>query len=129
VLRTRWAYIGSLWLALRVSASAFGQATVARSDSAGAALSSGELAYSQGRFGDALDAFEASYRKQPTPPTLRRIADAADKLGSHARALQALQAYLKYMPNTPDREYIASRIAANRAALDAYDSTSTPNSR
>ena len=80
-------------------------------------LSIGELAFAQGRFGDALDAFEASYRDDQAPQTLRRIGDAADKLGSHARAAEVLQAYLRVVPDAPDRELIAARIDANHAAL------------
>lgn len=116
-MRTRcWAYIGNLLIAVIASAPAFAQ------DGSGAShavewLNAGELAFAQGRFGDALDAFEASYRKRREPQTLRRIGDAADKLGSHARAAEAWQAYLKYVPDAPDREYIASRIDANHAAL------------
>jgi len=111
----RWVYIGSLLLAFFVSASALGQDAAAASPAQW--LSAGELAFAQGRFGDALDAFEASYRKQRAPHTLRRIGDAADKLGSHARAAEAWQAYLKYVPDAPDRDYLASRIDANHAAL------------
>ena len=116
-MRTRrWAYIGNLLIVLLSSEAARAQ------DGAGASpaqdwLSAGELAFAQGRFGDALDAFEASYRLQRAPQTLRRIGDAADKLGTHARAAEAWQAYLKHVPDAPDREYIASRIEANQAAL------------
>lgn len=115
-MRTRrWAYIGNLLLALFVSSPVLGQDAAAGSPAQW--LSAGELAFAQGRFGDALDAFEASYRKQRAPQTLRRIGDAADKLGSHARAAEAWQAYLKYVPDAPDRDYLASRIDANHAAL------------
>jgi tetratricopeptide (TPR) repeat protein len=114
----RWAYIGNLLLVFFVSAPVLGQDTATASPAhARQWLSAGELAFAQGRFGDALDAFEASYRTQRQPQTLRRIGDAADKLGSHARAAEAWQAYLKYVPDAPDREYIASRIEANHAAL------------
>lgn len=116
-MRTRrLAYIGNLLVALIASSPAFAQ-DAAASSHAVEWLNAGELAFAQGRFGDALDAFEASYRKRREPQTLRRIGDAADKLGSHARAAEAWQAYLKYVPDAPDREYIASRIDANHAAL------------
>jgi tetratricopeptide (TPR) repeat protein len=82
-------------------------------------LNAGEAAFAQGRFGDALDAFEMSYRKQSAPHTLRRIGDAADKLGSPARAEEAFSAYLKHVPDASDREYIRGRIDANHAALGA----------
>lgn len=84
-----------------------------------AGLDAGKLAYEQGRFGDALDAFELSYRKTRDPQTLLRIADAADKLAIHARAVEAYEAYLGHFPNHPDHAFISSRIAANRAALEA----------
>lgn len=113
---TRWAYIGSLVLAWLASSVASAQATRA-SQRAQEWLNAGEVAYAQGRFGDALDAFEASYRKHRAAHTLKRIGDAADKLGSHARAAEALSAYLKHVPDAPDRDYIASRIDANHAAL------------
>lgn len=119
---TRWAYIGSLFLVLSSNAPvlaqspALAQATRA-SQRANEWLNAGEVAFAQGRFGDALDAFEASYRKRRVPQTLRRIGDAADKLGSHVRAAQALSAYLKHVPDAPDRAYIASRIDANHAAV------------
>ena len=112
----RWAYIGNLLLVLLASGPALAQ-DAALATPAQDWLSVGELAFAQGRFGDALDAFEASYRKQQAPQTLRRIGDAADKLGTHARAAEAWQAYLKHVPDAPDREYIASRIEANHAAL------------
>jgi hypothetical protein len=87
-------------------------------------LNAGEVAFAQGRFGDALDAFEAAYRKQRVPHTLRRIGDAADKLGSHVRAAQALSAYLKHVPDAADRAYITSRIDANHAAVgEVYPKT------
>lgn len=112
----RWAYIGNLLLLLLASAHALAE-DAAQASPAHEWLNAGELAFAQGRFGDALDAFEASYRNQRAPQTLRRIGDAADKLGTHARAAEAWQAYLKYVPDAPDREYIASRIDANHAAL------------
>lgn len=114
-----WAYIGNLMLALLVSTPVFAQTApkTAPASSAHERLDAGELAFAQGRFADALDAFEASYRKRREPQTLRRIGDAADKLGSHARAAEAWQAYLKHVPDAADREYIASRIDANHAAL------------
>lgn len=113
---TRWAYIGSLMLALIASSAASAQVTRA-SQRAHEWLNAGEVAFAQGRFGDALDAFEASYRKLAQAQTLKRIGDVADKLGSHARAAEAWSAYLKHVPDAPDREYIASRIDANHAAL------------
>jgi tetratricopeptide (TPR) repeat protein len=117
----RWAYIGNLVLAFFVSTpvAVFAQNAQEQASASPAHewLDAGELAFAQGRFGDALDAFEASYRKRREPQTLRRIGDAADKLGSHARAAEAWQAYLKYVPDAADREYIASRIDANHAAL------------
>jgi tetratricopeptide (TPR) repeat protein len=126
----RWAYIGSLTLLLIAQASAgharaqanVGEANVqdgaAAPDEARALLDAGELAYAQGRFGDALDFFEASYRKRREAQTLRRIGDAADKLGSHARAIEALKSYLARVPDTRDRAFVESRIAANQAELD-----------
>jgi hypothetical protein len=65
-----------------------------------------------------LDCFEASYRKRQEALTLRRVGDAADKLGSHARAIEALKSYLLRVPNARDRVFIESRIDANQAALD-----------
>lgn len=116
-MRTRrWAYIGGLWLVSLLSVPALAQ-DAATTSPVQEWLSVGELAFAQGRFGDALDAFEAAYRKLRQPQTLRRIGDAADKLGSHARAAEAWQAYLKYVPDAPDREFIEGRIEANQAAL------------
>jgi tetratricopeptide (TPR) repeat protein len=101
-------------LILSVSSRALAQSASPRSNEW---LTAGEVAFAQGRFGDALDAFELHYRKGQQPQTLRRIGDAADKLGNHMRASEALQAYLKHVPDAPDRDYIASRIDANQAAL------------
>lgn len=127
----RWANIGSLTLLLIAQASfgegrAHAQANVRDTNvqegavnEARAQLDAGELAYAQGRYGDALDCFEASYRMRPEAMTLRRIGDAADKLGSHARAIEALKSYLARVPDARDRAFVESRIAANQAELDA----------
>jgi tetratricopeptide (TPR) repeat protein len=116
----RWAYIGSLAVVLLVHASPLrAQAALSTAQDGSALLDAGEAAYASGRFGDALDNFEASYRTRPEPPTLRRIGDAADKLGSHARAIEAFRSYLAKVPDARDCVFIESRIEANRAALDA----------
>jgi hypothetical protein len=80
----------------------------------------GKAAYADARYADALRAFEEAYQKVKRPRTLYRIGDTADKLGMHARAVAALEEYLRVVPAATDRIFIESRIAANRqqAAAD-----------
>ena len=79
-------------------------------------LQAGKVAYSEGRYADALNDFEQAYQRLQRPSVLYRIGDAADKLGEHERAVSALREYLDSAADTPDRAFIESRIEANLAA-------------
>jgi tetratricopeptide (TPR) repeat protein len=81
-------------------------------------LEAGKTAYGEGRFSEALGAFEQSYERTHKPRTLYRIADTADKLGLHARAVAAFEQYLGLVPAADDRPFIESRIDANRRKLE-----------
>jgi tetratricopeptide (TPR) repeat protein len=80
-------------------------------------LEAGKAAYTEGHLSEALSDFEQAFARTRRPSILYRIADTADKLGEHERAIDAFEDYLAAFPNSKDREFITQRIAANRAAL------------
>jgi hypothetical protein len=85
-------------------------------------LEIGKAAYADGRYADALRAFEESYKHVKRPRTLYRIGDSADKLGQHTRTVEVFEEYLRVEPAAADRVFIESRIAANRQQAAAAGS-------
>lgn len=110
----RWLWRSGLVLAVLMctaSTRTAAQTAAAAAARGGGSTLQGERAYASGRYSDALDAFEASYRETGDARTLLRVADAAEKLGRYLRARTALQAYLDQAPDAPDSALVARRIA------------------
>jgi tetratricopeptide (TPR) repeat protein len=80
-------------------------------------LEAGKAAYAAGRFAEALNDFEQAYQRTQRASILYRIGDTADKLGDHERAISGFQQYLEAVPNAKEADFVRSRIAANRQAL------------
>jgi tetratricopeptide (TPR) repeat protein len=114
--RIHWNLLSALLLA--APATAWAQAAPVAQPGA-ELLETGKAAYSDGRYKEALRAFQQSYELSHKPKTLYRVGDTADKLGLHARAVAALSQYLELVPTAPDRPFIQSRIDANRRATAA----------
>jgi len=69
-------------------------AAVEPSESPSAAFKIGEQLYAEGRFAEAADAFERSYRAEPSPNTLYNLAVSWEKAGEILAALDAFERYL-----------------------------------
>lgn len=106
------AFVTSLALLTQVAAAQSRSPEVDASD----AFQLGQTAYDAGRLSDALHAFETAYTLTRKPRALLRVADTADELGLHARAVSAFQEYLSLEPDAEDRPFILGRIRANQAA-------------
>lgn len=82
----------------------------------------GEAAYAAGQYERALPAFESAYARLKDPKVLYRIAETAQKLGRHRRALSAYERYAAQLPAGHDRALVERRIQSERAALAATSS-------
>lgn len=87
----------------------------------------GDRYYSEGRYELAVSAFQESYDLSGRPLLLFNLANAYERLGRYAEALDALR---RYQPSAPPHEQMAlrSRIASleERAAQAAPDPTPEP---
>lgn len=119
MLRRHWLWAGMASLALGLTQPAQAQRAVARAIEADQQdpFEMGRAAFDAGRLGQALNAFETAYTLSHQPRALHRVADTADKLGEHARAISAYRDYLRLEPTTRERRFIEGRILANQAAL------------
>ncbi|HEY7955472.1 MAG TPA: chalcone isomerase family protein [Polyangia bacterium] len=70
---------------------------------------SGMLLYDRGEFLDAAKEFERSYGEAPLPAMLYNIAQAYDKGGDRARAVENYRKYVKAAPDAKDNAVAASR--------------------
>ena len=72
----------------------------------------GRTAYSEERFRDAIDAFDAAYRTQPQPRYLYNIGRCHEKLAQYGQAISYIERYLKGAKTAKDK--------ADAEALLAY---------
>jgi len=77
----------------------------------------GQLAFEDGRFADALDAFQRAHELSQRPALLYNIGLAADRLREDELALDAFQRFVAAMPDAPERSRVEARIAAIRQAI------------
>ena len=82
--------------------------------------------YNAGKYGDALQAFERAYQKNPLGALRYNQAAALDKMGKRELAAQRYEAYLKETPDAPDAAKVRTRITklredALKAAQSAFD--------
>jgi tetratricopeptide (TPR) repeat protein len=79
----------------------------------------GRTAFDAGRFDEALDLFERSYRASERPELLYNIGQAADRLRQDERALDAFTRYLELVPDGENRAAVETRVRAIREAIEA----------
>jgi tetratricopeptide (TPR) repeat protein len=106
-----------MWLCLLWALAAQGQ-DVARPKAeilAKAQLVRGQRLYDEGRYAQALQAFERAYTLLPSPTLLPLMADAYEAQGELELAAQTLQRYLPHAPRS-EQAAVEERIVALRAA-------------
>lgn len=79
----------------------------------------GKRAYEEGRYAEALDAFQRVFVLTGHPAMLINIANSQVRLGDQKKAAASLEQYLALVPDAPDRLLIEARISA------LYDQTRT----
>ncbi len=91
-----------------------------------AAYGEGEQALSDGRFGDAEEAFTRAYAQVPNPVVLLGVAAAQERGGNVAGAARSLQLYLQEREDAPDRAEVQTRYEALAAQTGSLTIASTP---
>jgi tetratricopeptide (TPR) repeat protein len=86
-------------------------------------FSQGQSAQSEGRFQDAIDAYEQAYALMPHPDTLFNIGVCYEGLEDWAKAAEYFERYLQENPSAGDASTVRSKVRELRAKLDA---TATP---
>jgi tetratricopeptide (TPR) repeat protein len=77
----------------------------------------GDTAYSEGRYEEALSAFNEAYDLSGRPQLLFNISNAAERLGRYQEAVDALEKYLA-SGKAKDKDVVQKRIANLRKRLD-----------
>jgi tetratricopeptide (TPR) repeat protein len=93
-----------------------------------ALFSAGEVAFTEGRFENALEYFRRSYELSHRADLLYNIGAACDRLRRDAEALAAFEQYLAERPDSPRRSEVEARLAVLRrtaAAATAATATTT----
>lgn len=85
----------------------------------------GKEAFEAGRTAEALADFEGAYARKPLPGFLFNIALCHRALKSHGKAVEALERYLRAMPNAPNKAE-AGRILEEERAYAAAQSSAPP---
>ena len=85
----------------------------------------GKASFEAGRHTEALASFEGAYTRKPLPGFLFNIALCHRALKNHGKAVDALERYLRAMPNAPNREE-AQRILEEERAMAAAAPTGPP---
>ncbi|MFK7985543.1 MAG: tetratricopeptide repeat protein [Sandaracinaceae bacterium] len=110
-----WALVGlCMWLAP-------GRADAQDEDNEVAAelRAQGQAALRQGRFDEALSAFQQAAFQSRDPRIWLEVGDAADRLRQNDAALDAYRRYLTAAPNADDRAEVAARVAVLQAVVGA----------
>lgn len=79
----------------------------------------GSTFYDSGRFREAAEEFDEAYRLSGRPELLYNLYVAYRDAGQLADAVEALSAYLKAVPNAPDRINLKARLESLEAQLAA----------
>lgn len=108
-------------VALGLAPSVYAQEPASPSDDVARSLfDAGAIAYSEGRYGDALELFERSHALSQRPELLYNIALAHDRLRHDREALEAFRAYLEGTSDgAPHRDEVVSRVAVLERTLEA----------
>ncbi|MGE0788107.1 MAG: tol-pal system YbgF family protein [Sandaracinaceae bacterium] len=102
-------FCGALVAALLVSSSADAQDTSADAE-ARALFDAGRIAYEQGHFDRALDAFSRSFELSGRREMLYNIGSTYDRLGRTAEAIAYLRRYLDEVPGAENGAFVRSRL-------------------
>jgi len=98
---------------------ALAQAASSLDEEAHGLFMAARAAYGAGRFEEALDLFERSYRASPRPGLLYNIGQVADRLRRDERVVEAFSQYLEQVPDAPNRLEVETRLRVLRAAAEA----------
>jgi tetratricopeptide (TPR) repeat protein len=71
----------------------------------------GDAAYAEGRYEEALSAFQEAYDLSSRPQLLFNVSNALERLGRYAEAVEALEKYLANTPKARDRDVVQKRLA------------------
>jgi len=77
----------------------------------------GSTAYAEGRYENAFDYFKRSYQLSARPKLLFNIGQTADRLRRDQEALGAFEAYLRQVPDAPNRSQVENRVQALRSVV------------
>jgi len=113
-------------LSLCASASA---ATPVAKEKARAKAEEAEKRYNVGDFQAALDGYKEAYLLTTSPGLLFNIGQCQWKLGDDRGALHSYRAYLRTMPNPPNRSLVDARIAALEERLHAIEASQAKAAR
>jgi hypothetical protein len=91
-----------------------------------ALFEAGQLAYTSGRFDDALADFSAAYELSHRADLLYNIGQCHDYLRHDRDALAAFEGYLAAVPEAPTRAVVEARVAVLRSAVTASTAAAPP---
>lgn len=109
-------------VALLVAASPPARASEKSEAEARQLYSDGKTAFERGDYQAAYDDFKHAYLISQRPELLFNMSSAAKELGRPHDAAEHLRAYLRVVPNTPDRPQIEERILTLEEAQKILDS-------
>jgi tetratricopeptide (TPR) repeat protein len=102
-------------------------ATNSRDNEARMLFEAGRVAYTAGRFDDALGYFKRAHEISGRAVLLYNVGSAADKLRQDAVALDAFRRYLEAVPNAENREEVEARVRVLEGVVTAAQArTTTP---
>jgi tetratricopeptide (TPR) repeat protein len=79
----------------------------------------GKVAYREGRYADAIQAFSEADARAPRAALCFDIARAHERLGEPSRAVDAYREYLRRAPDAPNADLVRARISALEAEMQA----------
>ena len=90
---------------------------------------SGQQAFEEGRFFDALDYFQTSYQLTQRPQLLFNIGQTADRLRLDELAIESFQGYLGALPDAANRDAVHERLRILREAVERAAAESAAEDR
>lgn len=109
----------SLWCAALASAqdAPTGAESAAHDEEARALFEAGRVAFSDGRFEDALTHFERSYELSGRAELLYNIGTSQDRLRREPEAVAAFERYLELVPDAENRREVEGRLRVLREEI------------